>query len=275
MKNRLSNLKNLLWAASILLCLLALLVGLVFAMSQKNRAEKVDGTLVLGEIVRPGKTAGEQFVGTGGQVGSLVPLPDAPKGNLESVFAMTFLCDKTLQGLSTYATQYGGGLAAQIWTDDGRGLRAKDGADMLIVFSDGSQITPGDAAMVTQPKTLVIYLGGDGLAETTQQEFLDGYSSLIDSIRSNSPDTTIIACSIASVSSNYQGSDGLNPTLIYRANAWIKQVCVSKGVYYADLASFLNDESGYLSDTFLTPDGRSIAALGIDMVVEFFRFHGV
>lgn len=276
MKNRLSNLKNLLWAAGILLCLLALLIGLVFAMSQKNRAETVEGTLVLGAVERPKKAAaGDSFVGANGQVGTLIALPEIPKGSLETVFGMTFLCDKTVLGLSTYATHYGEGVTAQIWTDDGSGLRVKDGADMLIRFTDGSLITPADAAMITRPKTVVIYLGGDGLADTTQQEFVDGYCALINSIRTGSPSTNIIVCSIASVCSNYQGGDGLNPTLIFRANAWIKQVCVNTGVYYADLAPLLNDDYGYLSDAYLTPDGRSIAAAGINNVVEYFRFHGI
>ena len=42
MKDRLSNLKNLLWAAAILLCLLAMLVGLIFSMSQKSHGERAD-----------------------------------------------------------------------------------------------------------------------------------------------------------------------------------------------------------------------------------------
>ena len=38
---KLSNLKNLLWAAGILLCLMAMLIGLIFAMSQKNTAARL------------------------------------------------------------------------------------------------------------------------------------------------------------------------------------------------------------------------------------------
>ena len=122
-------------------------------------------------------------------------------------------------------------------------------------------------------RTVVIYLGGDGLAGITEQEFIEGYTGLINSIRSASPSTNIIACSIGSVSSNYQGGDGLTPQLIWHANNWIRQICVDTGVYFADLASFLNDESGYLSDSYLMPDGRSIAALGIQLIIDYFRTH--
>ena len=61
--------------------------------------------------------------------------------------------------------------------------------------------------------------------------------------------------------------------MIWYANNWIRQICVDTGVYYADLASFLNDESGYLSDSYLMPDGRSIAALGIQLIIDYFRTH--
>jgi len=273
MKDKLSNLKNMMWAAAILLCLVAMLVGLIFAMSRKNSETRADGTITLGQIERTKKAKDSDIAGMETAVKTLTPLPESTKGNLESVFNMTFLCDKTIMGIKTYATNYGDGIIPQIWTDDGSGLPAKNAAENPIVFVDGSQITPANAAMVTRPKTVVIYLGGDGLAETSEQEFIDGYTGLIQSLRSASPSTNVVVCSIASISSNYQGSDGLTPALISRANNWIRQVCTDTGAYYADLASFLNDENGYLSDSYLTPDGRSIAAAGIALIVDYFRFH--
>ena len=273
MKDKLSNFKNMLWAASILLCLVAMLVGLIFAMSRKNSETRADGTITLGQIERTKKAKDSDIAGMETAVKTLTPLPESTKGNLESVFNMTFLCDKTIMGIKTYATNYGDGIIPQIWTDDGSGLPAKNAAENPIVFVDGSQITPANAAMVTRPKTVVIYLGGDGLAETSEQEFIDGYTGLIQSLRSASPSTNVVVCSIASISSNYQGGDGLTPALISRANNWIRQVCTDTGAYYADLASFLNDENGYLSDAYLTPDGRSIAAAGIALIVDYFRFH--
>lgn len=276
MKDKLSNFKNLLWAAAILLCLLAMLVGLIFSMSQKSQGERADGTITLGQIERSVKQPkASDLAGLEGTARVLIPLPETPKGNLESVYDMTFLCDKTIMGIKTYASNYGDGIIPSIWTDDGAGLGAKNAAENNIVFVDGSLITPSNAAMVTRPKTVVIYLGGDGLAGISEQEFIEGYTGLINSIRSASPSTNIVACSIGSISSNYQGGDGLTPQMIWYANQWIRRVCVDTGVYYADLASFLNDESGYLSDSYLMPDGRSIAALGIQLIIDYFRTHHI
>ena len=273
MKNRASNMRNLLWAVGILLCLVAMLVALIFAMSQKNTGNRADGTLVLGHIERGEKPVDVDLAGLESTANQLMLVPETKKGNLEDVFGMTFLLDKTLMGLRSYVTNYGDGVNAQIWTDDGSGLMAKNAAESPIVFVDGSLITPSNAAMVTRPRTVVLYLGGDGLADTTEQEFTDGYTRLINSIREASPSTNIIVCSIGSISSNYQGSDGLSPQLIASANSWIRQVCTDTGAYYADIAAIVNNEQGFLSDEFLTPDGRSIAAAGIALIVDYLRCH--
>ena len=57
MKSRLSNAKNLIWATAILICLLALLLGLVFSMSRKSQGEREEGTIVLGQIERQKKNS--------------------------------------------------------------------------------------------------------------------------------------------------------------------------------------------------------------------------
>ena len=82
-------------------------------------------------------------------------------------------------------------------------------------------------------KRIVIYLGGDDLVNATEESFKAGYSQLINSLRSASSETKIICCSIASVSSAYPGTDGLNKDLIATANGWIRDVSIQNGVYFA------------------------------------------
>ena len=275
MKNKLSGLQNILWAIGILAVGLALLVGLVVSMSARYEGERLSGTMTLGEGVQREKRGAADSGLDAAPVGELMPLPEIKKVPLDEVLTTTFLCDKTLLGLRSYIETYGDGATASIWTDNGSGFFAAKGADSQIVFVDGSLVTPGNAAMITRPRKVVLYLGSDGLAETTEQDFINGYVGLVNSIREASPNTVLICCSIASISSNYQGSDGLTPELVAKANAWIRQVCIQTGAWYADIASLLNDSNGYLSDAYLMPDGRSIAAAGVAIVVDYFRFHGV
>lgn len=275
MKNKLSGLHNILWAIGILAAGLALLVGLVVSMSARYEGERLSGTMTLGEGVQREKRGSGDPGLDAAPVGELMALPEVKKVALDEVLTTTFLCDKTILGLRSYIESYGDGAIASIWTDNGSGFYAAKGAESQIVFVDGSLVTPSNAAMITKPRKMVLYLGADGLADTTEQDFISGYVALINSIREASPNTVLICCSIASVSTNYQGGDGLTPELIAKANAWIRQVCIQTGAWYADLASLLNDSSGYLSDAYLMPDGRSIAAAGIAIVVDYFRFHGV
>ena len=269
MKNKLSGLQNILWAIGILAVGLALLVGLVVSMSARYEGERLSGTMTLGEGVQREKRGAADSGLDAAPVGELMPLPEIKKVALDEVLTTTFLCDKTLLGLRSYIETYGDGATASIWTDNGSGFYAAKGADSQIVFVDGSLV------MITRPRKVVLYIGSDGLADTTEQDFINGYVGLVNSIREASPNTVLICCSIASISSNYQGSDGLTPELVAKANAWIRQVCIQTGAWYADIASLLNDSNGYLSDAYLMPDGRSIAAAGVAIVVDYFRFHGV
>jgi len=277
MKNGLSGIKNLIWALAIFVSLLALLIGLVFSVATRYYGDRMDGTLVLGQGVTASKDQGpDNASAPDTQAGSLMELPATQDNGIESVFNFTYLCDSTITGINDYSTSYGGNAAAQLWTDNGGGLAAANAATTQIVYpGDGSLVTPSNAAMVAQPKRLVIYIGGDDLASATEESFKAGYTQLINSLRSASSDTKIICCSIASVSSAYPSSDGLTKELVAQANGWIKDICVQNGTYFADLASLLNDADGYLKAEYVSPDGRTLGSAGIAKLVEYFRYHGV
>lgn len=276
MKNGLSGVKNLIWALAIFVSLLALLVGLAFSMFTKYYGDRLEGTLVLGQGVSVSSGSGTDNALEQNAPGKLMELPSTQDNGIASVFNFTYLCDSSIVGINDYSASYGGGATAQLWTDNGSGLSAANAATSTIVYpNDGSQITPSNAAMVAQPKRLVIYLGGDDLGSATEESFKAGYTQLINSIKSASSDTKIICCSIGSVSTAYPGSDGLTKELVAQANLWIKDISIQSGCYFADLAAILNDDAGYLSAEFAAPDGRSLSSAGIAKLVEYFRFHGI
>lgn len=277
MKNGLSGVKNLIWALAIFVSLLALLVGLIFSVVTRYYGDDMDGTLVLGQGVSiSGDSDVDNVLSAPGASGNLLELPATQDNGIESVFNFTYLCDSTIVGINEYATSYGGNATAQLWTDNGGGIPAANAATTQIVYpGDGSMITPSNAAMVAQPKRLVIYIGGDDLAAASEETFKAGYSQLIKAVRSASSETKIICCSIGSVGSAYPSSDGLTKDLIAQANGWIKDISIENGTYFADLASLLNDSDGYLKAEFTTPDGRNLSAAGIAKLVEYFRYHGV
>ena len=280
-KSSLSGIKNVIWALAIFAALTALLVGFAFSVSTRYNGEKESGVLTLGQGRKADSISDDGVIFSSGadnalNTGVLREMVSTQDNGLSAAFSYTYLCDSSIMGINEYSMDFGSSATAEMWTDDGSGFPAANAANASIIFpSDGSLLTPADAAMVYQPKRLVIYIGGDELAAADEASFISGYTQLINSIRSVSSDTAIICCSIASVSSAYPSSDGLTASLVAQANDWIRQVCSNTGVYYADLASLLNDENGFLRDEYSSPNGRSLGSAGIAEVIQYFRYHGV
>ena len=279
MNNGIAGLKNIVWAFAIVLSLAALIIGLIVTMVLRCSGEAPDGTMYLEGS--SSSNVSDPFLDSsgidGGQAsGGVMELPSSQDTGLEYLFNLTFLCDNSFSAVNSFGANFGSTASSQIWLPSSGTLAAANASTTSIIYpQDGSEKTPGDAAEVYQPSRLVIYLGGDQLSGTTAETFTAGYTALIQAIQSASPDTKIICCSIGSVTTAYAGSDGLSAELISQANDWIRQVCASTGVYYADLASVLNGDDGYLLAEYAGADGRSISSAGINAAMDYFRMHGI
>ena len=281
MNNGISGLKNIIWAFAIVVSLAALVIGLIVTMVLRYNGEAPDGTMYLGDA---GPSSGledplsDDSGIDGGQSssGGLMELPNSQDTGLEYLFNLSFLCENSFSAVNSFGANFGSTASSQVWLPAGGTLAAANASSTSIIYpQDGSEKTPGDAAGLYEPSRLVIYLGSDQLSGTTAENFISGYTALIQSVQSSSPNTKIICCSIGSVTAAYAGSDGLSSELIAQANDWIKQVCTSTVVYYADLASVLNDDEGHLIAEYAAEDGRSISAAGINKVMDYFRMHGI
>lgn len=181
-KTSLSGVKNIIWALAILASLIALFVGLIFSVTSRYSGERESGILTLGqgrktESVSDDGVIFSSDVDMAGMPGPVIDFPNTQDNGLGAAFSYTYLCDSTLVGINDYSASYGGSAAAELWTDDGSGLPAANAANTNIIYpSDGSLITPSSAAMVFQPKRLVIYIGGDDLASASKESFISGYT---------------------------------------------------------------------------------------------------
>lgn len=283
MNNGISGLKNIVWAFAIVLSLAALIIGLIVTMVLRYSGEAPDGTMYL-DGGSSSSGLGDIFLDDGGIDGGMgsgsadgvLELPSSQDTGLEYLFNLSFLCDNSFSAVSSFGANFGSTASSQVWLPSSGTLAAANASSTAIIYpQDGSEKTPGDAAGVYEPSRLVIYLGGDQLSGTTSETFIAGYTALVQSVQSASPSTQIICCSIGSVTAAYAGSDGLSAQLVTQANEWIRQVCASTGVYYADLAGILNDGDGYLIAEYAAEDGRSIGSAGINAVMDYFRMHGI
>ena len=278
MNDGLSGIKNIIWAFAIIVASAALLIGLIVTMVLGFNGQRQDGTMYLQTKQDSSSSqSSEPLSGgdAGAQTGGLKLLPDSQDTGLEYLFKLTFLCDNSFSAVSSYGSNFGSTASAQVWLSaDGQFPAAKASKTKLIYPQTGSSISPKDAAKAYQPSRLVIYIGGDQLASATEEDFVKGYTELIEDLQSASPGSSIVVCSLGSVSPSYSGSDGLDADSFNKAQLWIQQVASNTCVYFADLASVLNDENGSLKAEYANADGRSLNAQAISAVMDYFRMHG-
>lgn len=277
MGGKLNGLKNIIWAFSIVLCLVAVLVGLIFAAASKYDGEQERGNIMLGEVAeeKTGTDGGEAeplpALTGDGTLHELVETADAGQDYIDS---LTFLSDSIWLGLRDYGMLTAGTATNQVWASSAGNIPAGSLSSFNIVFpDDGSEITPADAALITKPQKLVIALGMDSLANVTQDSFITGYCALINSIHAASPDTVIICCAVSSVTVDYPSIDGLTVDMAISANEWIKQVCIDTGAYFTDPAVALRDSSGALMSEYASANGKALNSEALTEILNYLRTH--
>ena len=277
MRGRLTAIKNIAWALAIVLCLLAVFIGLLFSAFTRNSEEQFRGGVKLG--TKPARTETAADVATRpAQMGdgTLRTLPETQDAGQAYIDSLTFLCDSPWSGLRRYGMLSGGEDTSQVWTSPSGVMAVADLAESRIVFpNDGSIVTAANAAMILQPSILVIALGNDGIQSIDQFDFIDKYEALIKSIRSASPYTWILCIPLTSVTIDYNTGDGLSAARCNEANTWIQTVCSETGAQYVDAVSAVQDVSGMLLQDYASADGRTLNSTGINQILQYLRYHAV
>lgn len=276
MTRKWDTIKNLGWAIGIVVCLVALVVGLIiasvnrysgdsFSSSTELKSDSVENSGDVTELT-PGQSGG----------GTLLTLPETSDAGQEYIDKLTFLCDSSFIGVRDYGLLSGGTGTTQVWGTSTGSLRVADLATGKIVYpSDKSEITIADAAMVAKPSILVILVGQDGLTAVDKTAFQASYAAMLSGIKASSPDTKIICCSISSVGPNYTGADGLSTIIVSDANDWIREVCESTGVYFTDSAKAVGDGTGAVLSSYLSSNGKTLNSSGITEILNHLRTHAL
>ncbi len=279
MSSKWTTFKNLGWAIGIVVCLAALLVGLVIASVNRYNGDSFSAsTVISAETVDKSDNVTQltQGDGTANVSGSLNTLPETPDAGQEYLDRLTFLCDSSFIGVRDYGLLSGGTGTTQVWGTSTGILRVADLVSADIIYpSDGSSITIGDATMIAKPEILVINVGQDGLNAVDKASFKESYSAMITSIQQASPDTKIICCSISSVSTSYSGTDALTTIMVSDANDWLREVCAATGVYFTDAGKAVGDGTGSTLESYLSSNGKTLNSGGINEILTHLRTHAL
>ena len=208
--------------------------------------------------------------------GALLTLPETNDAGQEYIDKLTFICDSSFVGVRDYGLLSGGTDTYQVWATETGSLPIGSILEKNIVYpSDGSEISIADAAMIAKPPVLVICVGQDGLNNVDEASFKNNYTGLIQAVKSASPDSIIICCSISSVINNYTGADNLTTIMISDANDWIKDVCQNTGVYFAESGKSVGDGTGSVLTSYLSTNGKTLNSSGIGEVLKYLRTHAL
>lgn len=275
MTGKWTDIKNIAWVLAIFLCLFALVVAFVIASVNRYSGDTMaSSTELKSETVANSSNVVELTPGTSG--GSLITLPETNDAGQEYIDKLTFLCDSSFVGVRDYGLLSGGTGTYQVWATDTGSLPIGSINEKNIIYpSDGSEISIADAAMIAKPPVLVICVGQDGLNNVDEASFKNNYSTLIQSIKTASPDTIIICCTISSVVNNYTGADNLTTIMISDANDWIKDVCQNQGVYFTESGKAVGDGTGSVLSSYLSTNGKTLNSTGINEILEYLRKHAL
>ena len=176
MIGKLTGLKDTLWAIGIGICIIAVLFGLIFAMAHGYS----------GSSEKPGVDLGAANIkdeGTAQQVplapGELNELKETKNAGQEYLASLTFICDSTMIGMRDYGMLSGGSANTQVWGSTAGTIPIDSLSSCVIKYpADGSEISAATAAMIAQPKLLVMCVGNDGLASASEEAFRAAYKGL-------------------------------------------------------------------------------------------------
>ncbi len=209
------------------------------------------------------------------------PAPAPPKTVLEEtedmgegyIDSMIFLGDSTTYGLKAYKMLKDGKNTNQVWTTTTATLSLSEILTKKIVYpKTKEEMLIADAAALAVPEYLVITLGVEGITFLDEKSFKEQYSSLVNAIKTVSPQTKIILQSIFPVSSELKK---LNNSLIDNGNIWIKEIAESTGVRYLDTCTVLKDENGALNPKYDNGgNGINLNDTGFTAVLNYIRTHG-
>ena len=265
-------LKNTVWAICILVCLVAVSVGLVIAAVNRSSASPFS-TVV--DLRGSGSDPNAVMSTESGAESTLLQLAQSADRGEEYINRLTFICDSSVIGLRDFGLLAGGRDTYQVWGTDTGSLKITELSNSTVIYpADGSFRSFGECAGYAAPEILVIMVGQDGLSGTDEALFKSNYQSLLTSVRASSPSSAIICCSISSVSANYTGADGLTPDIVKTANEWIKALSAENGVYFCDTAESVSDGS-YVFGSYLSANGKTLNSAGLDEILVYLRTHAL
>lgn len=277
MKKAKSDGAYFIWSALILLCVVLAVFTLIFAScaySGGSESPSPSPSLSTSPSENPespdvsAPAAGDPVQTTSVELGETQDMGQ------EYIDKFVFLGDSTTYGLAAYNIVN----RNQVWTPtNGTLTLSRWEIDRIYYPDEDTEIFITEAVQKKKPEYMLLTLGVNGVSFMDEESFKLYYTSLVEAIRQESPDTKIILNTIYPLSANY---NPYNPTSeitnekIDAANVWIKQIAEDTGVKFLNSASILKNENGVLIESYHNSDYIHLNGDTFGLVIDYIRTHG-
>ena len=188
----------------------------------------------------------------------------------EYINSIIFFGESTTYHMKSRGVLKGGTSTKQVWAPKSGTVNLDHTTRSLkIVYPNTDTLmTVAEAAAISSPKYLIMTFGLNGAVQKInrgEEYYREAYLSLINSVRTASPNTKIILQSAFPISESMDtsaftvNSATLN-SYIDKINGWTLKLASDEGLKYLNTAEILKNDKGYLAD--LHDAGRTGYASG-------------
>ena len=261
------------WSAALIVCLVLAVFAVIFASVVGNHSSasaSATPTPVIATPTPPPIQTTKTITSAGDSDAALPESGDAGEEYIDSIY---FLGDKALNALKDESMLTGADASKQVWVPAEGRLLMQELADTTYRSPvTGNNAPAADIAKVNTPAVIVIFPSPDNANMVDKDEMIASYTTLIQAIQEQSPDTKIILSSLTPLAASYEFED-LTNEIIEEINTWIASAAEQNGVRYLDAYMGLLNPQGYLSEEFHDGDSMHLNADGMGVWLDYVRTH--
>ncbi len=205
-------------------------------------------------------------------------LPETEDAGEQYINDTTFFGDSVIENLALMDGQVP---FDKMWCQ--AGISALDAEDSTLRVNDEeTSSTIIDLLTTYKPERILMSLGTNVVSYVEATEYIESYETLIENMRTASPDTDFIIMSLTPVMKEYDdGEAGTNSTTNAKINIYnyyIAEMCSRLGVSFLNVAPELKDTDGTAMVGLIRDyefDGIHPRVAGNDVILEYYTTHAL
>lgn len=196
------------------------------------------------------------------------PVPQSEKADFSYFDNCVFIGDSISVGLMAYNILTPDKVIASI----GLNISKIDSEKISTSFG---KLTANEALIQKKPANIYIMLGSNGIAWMSNDSMISKYSSFIDKVKSDLPDTKIYILSIPPVTEGREvaAENPIKNSVIDAYNSELLKLANSKNVYFVDINTALKNNLGKLDTEKAEKDGMHFKKATYDIMLDYILTH--